>query len=247
MAVGERSVPVVPVSDEQAVAAEQVTLSELVKRAHEALDDERKQLSTVLLATLERLPLIEQPERDRQVALVLELLDNQKLDGLVGDGGVTCRAAAIEAVLRVGYPWALQLEPDDMDFFRTQKRPFEKRAPLVKVGAALAGGSSLMTLAASLAHGPSFAVWLADRMRDPIDVATLAGLFLAIGGTAPLLAAPEASTPNKWGRWLMCGSSIALAAAAIADGLSSGLTYMHSIFLVPAIGAAIAGWWPRRK
>jgi len=45
----------------------------------------------------------------------------------------------------------------------------------------------------------------------------------------------------------MCGASVALAAAAIADGLSSGLTYMHSVFLVPAIGAAIAGWWPRRK
>jgi len=67
------------------------------------------------------------------------------------------------------------------------------------VGAALAGGSSLMTLAASLAHGPSFGIWLADRLRDPIDIATLTGLFLAIGGTAPLLAAPPGSTPHKWG------------------------------------------------
>ena len=247
MAVGERSAPGRPVEEAEAPAREPVTLSELVQRARNSSDEEKRWLAGLVLQALEKVPDIPMPERDRQVTLLLEFLDDEALHGMVAPNGVECRAAAVEAVLRVGYPWALQLEPDDMEFFRTQRPAFELRAPVVKAGAGLAGGSSLMILAASLAHGPSLGVWLADRLRDPIDVATLSGLFLAIGGTAPLLASPMGTTPNRWGRWLMCGSSIALAAAAIADGLSSGLTYMHSVFLVPAIGAAIAGWWPRKK
>src|SRR5579859_1740818 len=111
MAVGERSVPALAVEAEEAavkdLAAQPVTLSELLLRAREAADDERKEWAAMLNEMLEKLATLAAPERDRQVALVLELLEKEQLSDLTAPSGVQCRAAAIEAVLRVGYPWAL--------------------------------------------------------------------------------------------------------------------------------------------
>ena len=59
--------------------------------------------------------------------------------------GVTPREVAVHAVLRAGYPWALELEPDDLTFVREQqassrrarRRSFLRR--LVPLGLALVG------------------------------------------------------------------------------------------------------------
>ncbi len=246
MAVGERSAPGRPVEEAEAAPKEPVTLAELVQRARNSSDEERRWLSGLVLEALEKIPEAASPERDRLVQQLLTFLDDEALHGLVAPNGVACRAAAIDAVLRVGYPWALQLEPEDVEFFRTQKPAFDKSGVAVKAGAAVAGAASLVTLAASVAHGPSLPLWLTDRLKDPIDLAILVGLVSAIAGAAPVLTSPPATRSHQLGRGLMLLAGVALFAGLVADGFSSGLTYLHSVFLVPALGAALAGLLPRK-
>ncbi len=244
--MGERAAPAPPAEAEAEQPRAPVTLSELVERARNSADDERRWLSGLVLEALEKVPVTPMPERDRQVALVLEFLDDEVLHGLVAPNGVECRTAAVEVVLRVGYPWALQLEPEDMAFFRTQRPAFERLVWPAKLSAAVAGGASLVTLAASVAHGPSLPTWLWDRLSDPIDLAVLVGLVSAILGAAPMLGAEQSSRPHLLGRLLMGLGALALAGALVADAFSTGLTYLHGVFFVPAIAAAVAALWPKR-
>src|SRR5438105_7667209 len=104
MAVGERSVPAMAVDAQVASVGElggPPNLSDLVARARAAMENQRKELSSTLNDALEQLATIPQPERDRQVALVLEFLEREQLHDLVARSGVQCRAAAIEAVLQI--------------------------------------------------------------------------------------------------------------------------------------------------
>ncbi|MFY2556578.1 hypothetical protein ACN469_02945 [Corallococcus terminator] len=56
---------------------------------------------------------------ERQVADTLHrLLDGGRLDGLVDAEGRSCRAVAVEALLSLGFPYALEVEPDDLKHLR---------------------------------------------------------------------------------------------------------------------------------
>ncbi len=83
------------------------------------------------------------PEAERAAHVVLSLLEDRVFDGLAGPERRPLRAEAVEAVLRLGYPFALEIEPADLQFLReTQRaerlRPF-RRAAVALVLAALAG------------------------------------------------------------------------------------------------------------
>ncbi|HEX5747592.1 MAG TPA: hypothetical protein VFZ09_15200 [Archangium sp.] len=57
----------------------------------------------------------------REVADLLEqLLESGQLAGLEDPGGRTCRAAATEALTRLGFPYALEVRPEDLAFLRGQ-------------------------------------------------------------------------------------------------------------------------------
>ncbi|MFT3713990.1 MAG: hypothetical protein QM817_40530 [Archangium sp.] len=49
---------------------------------------------------------------------LIRLLDASSLDGLVDEAGVSSRFFAIEALLRLGYPWALRIRPEDLVWYR---------------------------------------------------------------------------------------------------------------------------------
>ena len=57
----------------------------------------------------------------REVADLLEqLLESGQLAGLEDSGGRACRAAATEALTRLGFPYALEVRPEDLAFLRGQ-------------------------------------------------------------------------------------------------------------------------------
>src|SRR3954471_18925608 len=99
----EHPTPVLP--------GEGISLSELIQRARTATGEERAWLCTLINRSLRVLPQV--PDKDRQAALVLEMLEDRVLHGFEDEQRIPCRAVAAEAVLNTGYPWALQLLPDD--------------------------------------------------------------------------------------------------------------------------------------
>ncbi|MFY0525273.1 hypothetical protein ACN28I_19715 [Archangium gephyra] len=57
----------------------------------------------------------------REVAdLLHQLLESGRLAGLADAGGRSCRAAATEALTRLGFPYALEVRPEDLAFLRGQ-------------------------------------------------------------------------------------------------------------------------------
>lgn len=50
--------------------------------------------------------------------LLLRLLDEGAFNELRGDDGSPTRELAVETLLRLGYPWALQIHPDELAWYR---------------------------------------------------------------------------------------------------------------------------------
>lgn len=48
-----------------------------------------------------------------------KLLDDGAFNDLIADDGSLTRELAVEALLRLGYPWALQVHPDELAWYRS--------------------------------------------------------------------------------------------------------------------------------
>ena len=92
---------------------------EALQRARNSEGDERLKLAGQLNALLRRRP--HDAEREGWAQFLLEKLDDEAFHDLYDEGGVSCRAVAVEAVLGLGFPYALHLEPDDLEYLRTVK------------------------------------------------------------------------------------------------------------------------------
>lgn len=55
--------------------------------------------------------------------VLLRALESGRLSELVGPDGRSCRAAAAEALISLGYPYALELSPEDLDHLRQEGSP----------------------------------------------------------------------------------------------------------------------------
>lgn len=64
--------------------------------------------------------LAELPPSEPSRVLVRRLLEQHTLDGRADSSGISCRAALIAAQLDQGYPWALEVPPDDVVWLRAQ-------------------------------------------------------------------------------------------------------------------------------
>jgi len=53
---------------------------------------------------------------------LIEGLEQGRFNELIDERGRLLRALAVEALLRLGYPWALQIVPGDLDWYRAQAR-----------------------------------------------------------------------------------------------------------------------------
>ncbi len=63
----------------------------------------------------------------REARALLVLLDEKELDDTVDTHGQQVREVAVQALLRVGYPWALQIDPEDLSWFREGARRGQSR------------------------------------------------------------------------------------------------------------------------
>jgi hypothetical protein len=90
---------------------------ETLQRARNSEGDDRVALAGKLNALLRR----PAPDLDRETwaQFLLEKLDDEAFHDLYDGDGASCRAVAVEAVLALGFPFALHLEPDDLEYLRT--------------------------------------------------------------------------------------------------------------------------------
>jgi len=198
-------------------------LSGLLQKADAASGDARRAATSELNAALGQMSRF----ASRPVAdLLLRWLDQGALSDLQDAEGQTARAAATAAVLSMGYPYALEISPDDLDHLRS--RSAAVRGPGGAVGAflmvAVTAGIAIVQLATDPeAHG----------------LASAAGLLLAMLASVGAMVASAQSARRRW------ASVVLLVAGMVAMSMALGGT---TALLAPALGslAAFAMGWPRR-
>jgi hypothetical protein len=121
--------------------SEEVPLPVLVQEARAASTEAER---VGVAARINRqLDTLEAGDAGRQVAdLLHQLLEGDQLAGLEDAEGRTCRAAATEALLRLGYPFALEVRPEDLEHLRSLDKgagglPWTSWAALGTLGAGL--------------------------------------------------------------------------------------------------------------
>lgn len=139
-----------------------------------------KAMNDVLASLVTQITTEEKAEVAR---CLLTVLDAPHFKAAVDVEGVSCRARAVSVLLKLGYPWALQLHPDDLAFYRA--RPGASRRRWV------------MGLMVLLAVGFGVGAWyfgsVAAISRRPISSAALSGPVSLSGlGVEDLVVEPEA-------------------------------------------------------
>ena len=168
---------------------------------------------------------------------------------------VDCRLAEVAAQLALGYPWALEVVPENLEWLRRETerlRHLGLKSRLATVFSALAsGGWSLFWLKLLTLSGPN---------PNPMVIPFVIGLVHAI---AALVTAVRASPTRprsarariaRWYRFLgwavVCGPACSMAAAA---AINSAAFMLGMLFAIPAMVTAgccaIASWAlePRRS
>lgn len=153
-----------------------------VVRARKAAGQARRQLGDDINAAFRRLG---QSGGSRAVAdFLLKQLEDKTLHDLVDSEGRSCRAVAVEALLAMGYPYALELAPEDLEHLRQDG----SAGPLGVFGsaglllAALGGGVEATQV---LSHGGRWnaAEWMGTLVH--VGVILLTALLSALGKQGP--------------------------------------------------------------
>ena len=66
--------------------------------------------------------------------LLVRLLDEGAFNELRGDDGSPTRELAVETLLRLGYPWALQIHPDELAWYRGVEAARQRNKYLLLLG-----------------------------------------------------------------------------------------------------------------
>jgi hypothetical protein len=67
------------------------------------------------------------PPTDANAKELLALLDADAFSSVTDAQGRPLKALALLTLLRFGYPWALQVKPDDLAWLREEQRPFWRK------------------------------------------------------------------------------------------------------------------------
>ncbi len=70
----------------------------------------------------------------RDGELLLGMLEAGSFSGLTGEDGTPTRALAIEALLRLGYPWSIQVHPDDLAWYRAHQQGRSRLRVMILLG-----------------------------------------------------------------------------------------------------------------
>lgn len=207
-----------------------ISLSELIQRARNASGEERAWLCTLINRALGALSTAQ--DKDRQAALLLEMLDDEALHELEDERRVPCRAVAVEALLTIGYPWALQLEPEDVQFLRDHPAMATRSLPLARIFSGFAGASAVSFLALSLSQIPAW--WMTQLLNSPGELVLVASLLATMVSAIPMVLGKPWL---KAARWVMGISSVIAAAIVASDALTHEPSAVHLLLLaIPTLG-----------
>lgn len=200
-------------------------LTEQARRVPEA---ERSELALRLNTLLAQMA---EGGGDRQVADTFHrLLDSEKLEGLVDTQGRSCRAAAVEALLSLGFPYALEVRPEDLEHLRAEGRGAGRTgfgagsvvpaavllaglvAQLVQELSRAGGPDSLVTTQVGLSTLALMALWLAPPKSAVYRVGLgLLALVTCLGLVVPLLETGPVGT------WAILAGLVAVFLAALRE------------------------------
>ncbi|WP_275899140.1 hypothetical protein [Pyxidicoccus caerfyrddinensis] len=198
----------------------------LVEQARRVPAEERPELALRLNTLLEQ---ISAEGGSRQLADTFHrLLETGKLEGLVDTRGRSCRAVAVEALLSLGFPYALEVRPEDLEHLRAHGRrgvghglgPAVPGAVLLtglvaQVTQELArsgGPDSLVTTQVGLSALALVALWLAPPKSAVYRVGlALLALVTCLGLVAPFFM------DGPVGLWVVLGGLVAAFLAALRE------------------------------
>jgi len=211
-----------PVEPERGFIPPLERLPVLLQRADAAAGDARRAATTELNAMLGQ--MARYPSRPA-ADLLLRWLDQGALKDLQDAEGLTARAAATAAVLSMGYPYALEISPDDLDHLRA--RSAAVRGPGGAVGALMMVVVTSLIAVVQLATEPGVQ-----------GVGNAVGLLVAM--MASVVVMLSSARRRRWAAIALLVSG--LVAMSLALGGTTAL-------LAPALGAmaAFAMGWPRPK
>ncbi|WP_426749382.1 hypothetical protein [Myxococcus sp. Y35] len=168
---------------------------------------------------------------DRLVAdTFLRLLERGQLEGLVDAKGRSCRAAAVEALLSLGFPYALEVRPEDLEHLRDnarQQQAMSRVRPYASMAVVVGGlwaqwlqealrpnkDAGLLTLQVGLTLMAMAALWLAPPRTPVYRVGMLLLAVVSLVGVAlPLLAGAP------MGIWAGLAGLVAAFLAALREG-----------------------------
>ncbi len=167
-------------------------LSAFVQEARAATSEAER--SSLAERINHQLDTLEVGGEGRRVAdLLHQFLESGQLAGLEDASGRTCRAAATEALLRLGFPFALEVRPEDLEHLRALDPSAPSRFPWAPWGAAGALGAGTVT------------EWLLTQSASPslpseeplLPLVLLMGLSLL--SLVPALLGPERSDARRAG------------------------------------------------
>lgn len=189
-------------------------LKDLASRARLTFGLDRANDITALVRALDAM----QPTEANANAIT-ELLASGDLDGLAPAQGLDLRAHAVGRLLELGYPWALSVDPEDLEYFRESVR--QQGGPRwLKV--IREGPISLLTGLAAMGVGAG--VLAAQFAELPIRLPTGGTLTDSMAATMVLL----------WGLFLLVGNfkearrRAVLSMAALLPALVIGLGWVFS-------------------
>src|SRR6185295_2782151 len=212
-----------PVEPERGFTPPLERLPVLLQRADAAAAGDARRAATAelnaMLGQMARYP--SRPAAD----LLLRWLDQGALKDLQDAEGLTARAAATAAVLSMGYPYALEISPDDLDHLRA--RSAAVRGPGGAVGALMMMVVTSLIAVVQLATEPG-----------------VQGVGNAVGLRVAMMAAVVVMLSS--GRRRRWAAIALLVSGLVAMSLALGGT---TALLAPALGAmaAFAMGWPRPK
>lgn len=202
----------------------------LVEEARVAASEaERAGVSARLNRQLDDLPA---GGGSREVADLLEhLLESGQLAGLEDAEGRSCRAAATEALTRLGFPFALEVRPEDLAHLRG-----EDSGPPGPAWQVLAAGG---VLGAGI-----FAQWLVLLWQGLAEAGPLLPLVLLMGlslmALVPGMLGPERSNSQRAGLLVLAALSLIQVFLSVFAGYHGALSGLAGLL------ACLLLWLPRR-